>query len=447
MDKNILAIDVGTTNLKMGIFNEFLQIEYFFTQHYNVNIVNGDKAEIDPEIWWDTIQKGCRFFDKLLSKVDIVSFSVTTPGLLAMDRNGNPLTKAILFLDQRSHKQADQIISTLGNKALLDKAGNLPVSGGSSLSSILWIKENYPKIYSETFKFGHTNTFLVHKLTGKWAIDPSTTSITGLYNTKTNDLTWNYDFIESLSLSGDKLPNLFQSYSAVGCIDTAVADFLGLPKSCKILCGGNDAVLSAFSAEINKPGDVLHISGTCDIMMVCLDRMIGSSIYNIRSHILPGLWLTLFVLNTGGKSIEWFHSVFCSEMSDDTFYNDYIPYVINKELNSEPPDYVPFLNGSRYSTKLMKASFSDVDINTTRDSFLMSILKGNNQYMGSHLEEISKYVKLNNTIKLTGGAASVKGMDQVKLKWLGQYDYKYVDQSSLHGAAKLGGLYFKNLKT
>lgn len=445
MDKKILAIDVGTTNLKMGIFNKSLQIEYFFTQQYNVNIVDREKAEIDPEIWWKTIQKGCHFFDKLLNKVDVVSFSVTTPGLLAMDRNGNPLTKAILFLDQRSHKQSEQIISTLGSKVLLEKAGNLPVSGGSSLSSILWIKENYPKIYYKTFKFGHTNTFLIYKLTGKWAIDPSTTSNTGLYNTKAGDLTWNYDFMESLSLSEEKFPNLYQSYSAVGYIDATVADLLGLPKTCKVLCGGNDAVLSAFSAEINKPGDVLHISGTCDIMMVCLDRMIGSPIYNIRSHILPGLWLTLFVLNTGGKSIEWFHSVFCSEMSDDTFYNNYIPNVINKELHSEPPNYVPFLNGSRYSTKILKASFSDVDINTTRDSFLISVLKGNNQYMASHLKEISKYVKLNNTIKLTGGAASVKSMDQVKLKWLGKYDYKYVDQSSLHGAAKLGGLYFKNL--
>lgn len=445
MDKKILAIDVGTTNLKMGIFNKFLQVEYFFTLQYNVNIFDGDKAEIDPEIWWKAIQKGCDYFGKLLNKVELISFSVTTPGLLAMGRRGEPLTKAILFLDQRSHKQSELIISTLGVSALLEKAGNLPVSGGSSLSSILWIKENYPMIYSKTFKFGHTNTYLVHKLTGKWAIDPSTTSNTGLYNTKANDLTWNYDFIESLSLSTDKFPEIYQSYSEVGYIDASIAGLLGLPKTCKVLCGGNDAVLSAFSAEINKPGDVLHISGTCDIMMVCLDRMVGSPVYNIRSHILPGLWLTMFVLNTGGKSIEWFHSVFCSEMSDDTFYSSYLPSVINKELNSEPPHYVPFLNGSRYSTKLLKASFSEVDINTTRDSFLMSILKGNNQYMASHLEEISKFVKLNNTIRITGGAANVKSMDKAKLKWLGQYDYKYIDQSSLHGAAKLGELYFKNL--
>lgn len=444
MSRKILAVDVGTTSFKMGIFDESLSVEKIYQQNYNVEIFNDEKAEIDPEIWWNQFIKGCESFGNELKEVEVVTFSVTTPGLVAMDKNGNALTKAILFLDQRSHKQASAVRDKIGTERLLEKACNLPVSGGSSLSSILWIKENQPEVYEEIHKFGHTNTFLVHKLTKKWAIDPSTTSITGLYNTRDNNLKWNTDFLTELSLPVSKFPDLFQSYHEVGQINSDAAELLGLPADCKVLCGGNDAVLSAFSAGINKPGEILLISGTCDIMMVCLGKAKGSANYNIRSHILPDLWITLFVLNTGGKSLEWFHSVFCSEMSEDQFYNDYIPNVIDKKIEGEIPSYTPFLQGSRYSVEALKAGFSGIDVNTTRDDFLMAILKGNNLYLSSHLSDVKQVVKTDSKIKLTGGAGNIRNMEKVRRKWIGDYQFEYIEQSSLQGAAKLGKLYFEN---
>jgi sugar (pentulose or hexulose) kinase len=447
MSSKILAIDVGTTSLKMGIFNESSSVEKIYQQNYGVDIFDGEKAEIDPEIWWQQIVNGCKTFGNELSEVKLVAFSVTTPGLIAIDENGNALTKAILFLDQRSHSQASFIRKKIGEERLLEKACNLPVSGGSSLSSMLWIKQNLPEVYGKTFKFGHTNTFLVHRFTKKWAIDPSTTSITGLYNTKANRLSWNTEFLNELALPENKLPDLYQSFQEVGTIDSRVAGTLGLPSDCKVLCGGNDAVLSAFSAGINKPGDILFISGTCDIMMVCLDKPVGSADYNIRSHILPDLWITLFVLNTGGKSLEWFHSVFCSEMTDKQFYNEYIPEVIERKIADSIPGYEPFLQGSRYSVQPLKAAFSGLDVNCTRDDFLMAILKGNHEYLASHLKVVGKIVELGNEIKITGGASNIRNMDKVKQKWIGDYRFSYIEQSALQGAATLGKLYLENSKT
>ena len=93
----------------------------------------------------------------------------------------------------------------------------------------------------------------------------------------------------------------------------------------------------------------------------------------------------------------------------------------------------------------MKASFSGININSTRDDFLIALLKGNNLYMASHLSEVSKVVKLNQSLKLTGGAVKIRNMRDVKRKWIGEYQFKYVDQSSLQGAARLGKIYFENL--
>ena len=140
MNRKILAVDVGTTSFKMGIFDESLSMVKIYQQNYNVDIFNVEKAEIDPEIWWNQLVEGCKSFGNELTDVGVVAFSVTTPGLVAMDKNGNALTKAILFLDQRSHSQASSIRKKIGETRLLERACNLPVSGGSSLSSILWIK-------------------------------------------------------------------------------------------------------------------------------------------------------------------------------------------------------------------------------------------------------------------------------------------------------------------
>ena len=154
--------------------------------------------------------------------------------------------------------------------------------------------------------FGHCNTYLVQRMTGRWAIDPSTTSITGLYNTARNDLTWNREILDLAGIPQDRLPPLMQSYEPGRPAPAPVADELGLPRDCSVLCGGNDATLAALSGGLTEPGDINIISGTCDIANVCTDRPIASPNFNVRCHVLPGRWLTFFVLNTGGEALEWF---------------------------------------------------------------------------------------------------------------------------------------------
>ena len=169
--------------------------------------------------------------------------------------------------------QAAAIRRLVGEERFLAETCNLPVSGGSSLASILWFRDERPEVWAAAAKFGHCNTYLVKRMTGSWAIDPSTVSITGLYNTARNDLTWNDSRPRLAGIPEDRLPPLHASpMSRSGRLLPAVADELGLPGGCTVLCGGNDAVLAALSGGLTEPGDVNIISGTCDIASVCTDR-------------------------------------------------------------------------------------------------------------------------------------------------------------------------------
>ena len=455
MSRDILAVDVGTTALKLGVFSRGMEKRCGATRRYDVHVYGQGRADIEPSKWWQALRECCREIAAFLKPVGVLSLSVTTPGLLPMAEDGMPLGPAILFFDGRSHEQARAIRKAVGEEKFLRETCNLPVSGGSSLCSILWIREQQPEVWDAAVKFGHTNTHMVKRLTGNWAIDPSTVSISGLYNTARNDLQWNRDVLEITGIPQGKLPDLMQSYEPAGTILPEMAAELGLPRDCVVLCGGNDAVLSALSAGITGNGDINNVCGTCEITSVCVDSPISSPNFNIRCHAIPGRWLTFFILNTGGKALEWFYSVFCRDLTESQFYGHYIPETLCAFFDSgdcdrreaELPQYAPFLGGSRYSTERLTAAFTGVSLETTRDDLLLALIRGNAVYQGEHLREVAGLVKLGRRVTTTGGGANIRGYLEVKKRWTGDFDYDYRDQSSLDGAAMLGRFYLTGCLT
>ncbi len=449
MTGDILAVDVGTSALKLGVFGPDLEKRSETQRAYEPHLYERGKADIDPELWWRALRECCAKASASLRDVRVVSLSVTTPGLTPMAADGAALSPAVLFLDGRSRPQSAAIRRIVGEERFLAETCNLPVSGGSSLSSILWFRDERPTVWLETAKFGHCNTFLVKRLTGRWAIDPSTVSITGLYNTSRNDLTWNEAVLRLAGIPKHKLPPLMQSYDPVGGILPAVADELGLPRDCTVLCGGNDAVLAALSGGLTEPGDINLISGTCDIASVCTDAPVASPDFNVRCHAIPGRWLTFFVLNTGGAALDWFHASFCRELTHDQFYNEYVPGVLTAFLEDPDADqreamlpaYEPYLGGSRYSLEPLTAGFTGLTLETTRDDLLLSLIRGNAAYLGAHLKAVARFVSLGRRVGISGGGARVRGMVDARRRWTGAFEYVYQDQSSLLGAAMLGQIY------
>jgi xylulokinase len=443
--RDILAIDAGTTAFKLAVFSPDLEKRCEARRAYSVNVYGDGCADIDPEAWWQALRECCKEVKHELANVGVLSLSVTTPGLTPMDAEGRALAPAMLFFDGRSTAQARRIRQMLGEDFLLRETCNLPVSGGSSLSSILWIRDHQPDVWNAAAKFGHTNTYLVKRLTGRWAIDPSTTSITGLYNTAADDLTWNAAVLLAAGIPESKLPRLMRSQAAAGTVLPGVASGLGLPADTVVLCGGNDAVLAAYSAGLNEPGQIGAVCGTCEITMTCVDAPVRSPRFNVRCHVLPQRWFTFLVLNTGGKAFEWFHSVFCPEITPDDFYGRFVPATLERffaapdleRREAALPEYDPFLGGSRYSLDREKAAFRGVTLETTREDMLVSLVRGNARYHGRHLDELRAVVNLGPKMVLTGGAANVGGYLDARRRWTGPFEYEFRDQCSLTGAAML----------
>ncbi len=444
----ILAVDIGTTGMKMGVFQVIDEAQSpvrQFSQEYEVNIYNdGLFGDIEQDKWKQAFAAGCKKIGDIIEQVNVISLSGTTPGLTAMDKNGEALYPAILMLDQRSRKQARFIIDTIGKEDLLKTTANMPVAGGCSLASILWIKDNHSDIFKKAYKFGHSNTYIARWLTGAFAIDPSSASLTALYNTVANDLTWNEDIAATFGLALDRLPEIVPAYESVGRVSESLARQFGFRKEPAVLIGGNDAVLAAYSVGIKNSGDVINVNGTCEITLVCLDQCLASANYNIRAHVLADRWLTLHVMNAGGKALDWFRELFCSELNTEEFYNGFLPKAIENWLDRESGvTYMPYLMGSRYSLEPLRAQLLGLTHQTTREEILAAIVKGLCEYQKTHLDEIAKNVPLKNVLHITGGATN-PALIRAKSKWMRDCEYVYDEQSSMKGAALLGLKYIEN---
>ncbi len=441
----VLGVDIGTTSMKMAVFrltDEALEPVRQFSQAYDVNIRNdGLWGDIEPRRWKEAFMAGCRAMAETIADVEIISLSGTTPGLTAMDRNGDALYPAILMLDQRSRAQARRIIEIVGLDRLLETTANMPVAGGCSLASILWLRDNVPDVFGKTHKFGHSNTYFAHWLTGACGIDPSSASLSGLYNTTRNDFSWSEEIVRAFDLSLDQLPELVPAYHSVGRVHASRAREMGLTGQPHVLIGGNDAVLAAYSVGVTEPGEVVNVNGTCEISLVCLPKCLPSRHYNIRAHVLPDRWLTLHVMNAGGKALEWFKSVFCREMSDEEFYGPFVSRALDTWLDRDiGVTYTPYLMGSRYSLEPLKAELLGLTHATTREEILAAIVRGLCEYQKGHLDEIARNVPLRDTIHLTGGAVS-PAIIRAKRKWMRDCEYVHEEESSVKGAALLARLF------
>ena len=261
--------------------------------------------------------------------------------------------------------------------------------------------------------------------------------MTALYNTVANDLSWNEDIAGAFGIRLDRLPRIIPAYASVGRVSKPLAGQLGFEREPAVLIGGNDAVLAAYSGGIKDPGDIINVNGTCEITLVCLDRCLPSANYNIRAAVQPDRWLTLHVMNAGGKALDWFKGLFASELSDEEFYERFLPAAIESWLDAQSGvTYVPYLMGSRYSAEPLKAQLLGLTHQTSREEILAAIVRGLCEYQKGHLDEIGKHVPLKNVIHVTGRATG-SALIRAKSKWMRDCQYVYQEQSSLKGAALL----------
>ncbi len=431
--KKILAVDIGTQSLKASIYNDSLECLERHKVQYSPNTFSGNRVEMDAEIYWRAFVTCCQQIEN--KDLSGLVFSSLCPSLLLMDSKGLPLTPVILHLDRRSKEESDWIVNTIGGETFRNITGNLPIPGGISVTSMLWIKNHLGGTIPKEAVFGHVETFFIKRLTGEFYIDPSNASFTGLYETLAYS-DWSTELLEKIGIERNNLPDVLDSLSVAGPLLSSVAKETGLSVGLPVVIGANDTTCATAGAGIREPGMLLNTSGTVEILVLCTDKPIVGPNHLIRTHAYRNRWLVMRTLGAGGASIEWFRNNFCKDLSYNEFYSEYLPTVLSKN-NNRAVEFAPYLTGDRHKLEPLKASFSNVTIDASRDDFLYALIRSNVNFLFSVLPEWQKQTFVGNKILHVGGGAGDAYTD-FKRSFLKNYYIEQIGETAEKGAAILG---------
>ncbi len=396
----ILSADFGTSALKMTVVDESGTFLHSVRCAYECE-AEDMSVQIEAETIYAALHKACsQLGAECLRAIDALVMCVFSPCLIAMDRRGDPLYPAIVHIDRRSYEQAHRALDRIGKETFQRVSGNLPFPGGISCTSIMWLGDNYPSLFKRVYKFGHLNTFLHRRLVGAWIIDPTNASFTGLYETL-EEGGWSDVLCDGCGIAGGTLPDIRPCLSLAGYLTRRGAADTGLRQGIPVIVGSNDSSSASFGADAVETGDVLNISGSSEIMNVTVDKPLPNDAYYIRTSVEEGKWLYLSI-TTGGFATDWFRTVFCSEMTKDDFYGEYMKSVVQR---SPKPDvaFAPHLAGDRHSLERRKAAFSGLTLDTSRDDMLLALLVGSYEPLLRLIDQSSMQLTLNRIISWTGG--------------------------------------------
>ena len=166
-----LGIDAGTTALKAALFDQNGRLLAIDSQEYQLITPSPSIVELDASSYWDAC---CTAVSNVIaaSRIDasdIASLAISSQGetLIPIDADGNPLRRAIVWLDNRAVKEAEEIAAAFDLDTIYRKTGQPEVAPTWPACKILWLKRNEPEVYARTDKFMLVEEYLLYRLTGQ----------------------------------------------------------------------------------------------------------------------------------------------------------------------------------------------------------------------------------------------------------------------------------------
>jgi xylulokinase len=339
----VLTIDIGLTNCKASLFATDGRPLAQAARAYPTFNPHPGWSEQDPREWW-LAYKSCvemLLADPAAYGREIIAVGVTghMHGLVAVSREGQPLTNCWTLFDQRAGAEACELNRILGAGAAYSLTG-ARLEAYTPAAKILWLKRHEPEIFQETALFLSPKDMMRLELGGDIATDPIDAAGTLLYDL--NKGTWATDILASLGLSRERLPEIRQSFASGGCIGKGAAAELGLKAGTPLIVGAGDDV-EALGCGAVEQGQTLEHIGTTGTLITCLaaPAFDPERRLEVYPHAVPGRYLLGGATNAAGRSLDWARRFVGAE--DSILPLTYPP----PDGAASSPIYLPYINGER----------------------------------------------------------------------------------------------------
>lgn len=371
-----IGIDLGTSSVKILAVNDSNGIEGEVTREYPVYFPRDKWAEQDPEDWWKQTVLAIR---ELVSKLRIprdqvraIGFSGQMHGLVALGEENEVLTPAILWCDQRTQTECDEITAFFGQEKLSRYTGNKALTGFTA-PKILWVKKNLPEVFKKIRHIMLPKDYIRFMLTGDYATDMSDAS--GMLMLDVKNRRWSGELLDFLEIKEEQLPKLYESYEVTGVVSEQAKAELGLEGEILVVGGAGDQAAGAIGTGTVEDGIVSVNLGTSGVVFAAHEIYAADTRNRLHAFChANGKYHSMGVMLSAASCLKWWAESVHPGVGFDALL---------KEAEKAEPGcgkliFLPYLMGERtpYSDPDAKGCFVGMTATTTRGSMTRAVLEG-----------------------------------------------------------------------
>lgn len=454
-----LGIDIGTSGTKTLAMNAAGEILAEATAAYPLSHPKPLWSEQDPQDWWDatvkTVRKVVRAAKLKPTDVKAIGLSGQMHGSVFLDKNDQVVRPALLWNDQRTAAECEEIETRAGGRKKLIQMVANPALTGFTAPKILWLRNHEKRNFDKTKKILLPKDDVRRRMTGEYATDVSDAS--GMLLLDVAKRTWSKKLLSKLELDEDLFATCYESEEVTGQLTAEAAKTLGLTTDCLVVGGAGDCAANGVGTGVVKTGTLSTSIGTSGIMFVHSDQVEIDPEGRLHTfcHAVHGKWHMMGVSLTGGGALQWFVERLCRSWLKGKSVDPY--EVLNQEAaeipcGSEGLYFLPYLAGERtpHADPDARGSFVGLTLKHTRGHMARAIMEGVTYAMRDSLEIIQGMGVPVKQIRASGGGSKSPLWRQIQADVFGQKAVTInAEQGPAYGVALLaavGAGAYKNIE-
>ncbi len=316
MKSLFLGIDVSTTGSKALLVDEQGAVVASAANEHSISTPKPLWSEQNPQEWWDASSKSIR---QALAQAGVggeavkaVGLTGQMHGLVMMNDKGEVLRPAILWNDQRTGEECEEITRLVGFDKLLRICGNKALTGFTA-PKILWVRKHEPEVYAKTAHILLPKDYVRYQLTGDYAVDKADGSGMILFDLQQRN--WSKELLQILNIPESWLPKSYEGPEITGVITQKAADITGLKAGTPVVGGGGDQAAQAVGVGAVTSGIVALTLGTSGVVFATTPSPLIEPEGRLHAfcHSVPGAWHFMGVMLSAAGSLRWYRDTLAPE--------------------------------------------------------------------------------------------------------------------------------------
>jgi xylulokinase len=377
--------------------------------------------------------------------VAAIGLSGQMHGTVLLDRQGRILAPAVIWPDQRSQAEVQEMTTAIGPQALIELTGS-PVATGFQAATLAWFRRHRPDLWASIGQVLLPKDYLRWRLTGRYATDPSDAAGTLLLDVRRR--AWSPALLAWLEIDPAWLPPIQPAHSVAGELLPAPAVELGLPPGLPVVMGGADTPCSALGAgAIDSSTLLLTLSTGGQLLLpsrqVAVDRQ--GRTHTFCAALEPGegraAWYQMGALLAAGLALRWLRDQVFGLNGVDA-YTQMTAWAAATAPGAEGLIFLPYLVGERtpHMDPQARGVFLGLTLQHGRGALVRAVMEGVTLAAYDAYTVLAELGAAPARIVLAGGSARSALWRQIAADVFGAPVLPLaVDEQSALGAALLAG--------